>query len=292
MDPQNMGVFTVDTVIEELLASRERRGVSTRWLYSLENTLCRFSEFVNGPLAGVSPADCDAFIASLNLAPRSRNNIVGMLRQLFRFALKRRYVPPDFLPLATLELSLVRASEVQLYTPEELQRILAHSGEVWPLVVLTAFCGVRWSEASRLTWADVDTARGVVFIQAGKAKTRSRRVCMMPDCAREWLLNVKVDDCRQTLSLIWPHSLPRSWRSLESALLAAGVRPQRNGLRHSFISYRLAIVQDAAKVSLEAGTSPQMIFSNYRELVTSEQARAWFEVFPANASQLAFDFAA
>ena len=68
--------------------------------------------------------------------------------------------------------------------------------------------------------------------------------------------------------------------------------PQRNGLRHSFISYRLALIQDAAKVALEAGTSPQMIFSNYRELVTADEAQAWFAVAPVSGAQLAFDFAA
>ena len=37
-----------------------------------------------------------------------------------------------------------------------------------------------------------------------------------------------------------------------------------NGLRHSYISYRLAIVKDAAKVALEAGNSPDIIFKVVR----------------------------
>jgi integrase len=55
---------------------------------------------------------------------------------------------------------------------------------------------------------------------------------------------------------------------------------KRNGLRHSFISYRVADVQDVAKVSLEAGNSPQMIFKHYRELVTPKEAKAWFGIRP------------
>ena len=54
----------------------------------------------------------------------------------------------------------------------------------------------------------------------------------------------------------------------------------KNGLRHSFISYRLAILDDTARVALEAGNSPQVIFGHYRELVTPEAAKAWFEVMP------------
>jgi len=52
-------------------------------------------------------------------------------------------------------------------------------------------------------------------------------------------------------------------------------------MRHSFISYRLAILHDTARVALEAGNSPQVIFGHYRELVTPEAATAWFNVKPA-----------
>lgn len=52
-----------------------------------------------------------------------------------------------------------------------------------------------------------------------------------------------------------------------------------NGLRHSFISYRVAAIKKVAEVALEAGNSPQMIFSNYRELV-SRDAKEWFAIVP------------
>ena len=59
---------------------------------------------------------------------------------------------------------------------------------------------------------------------------------------------------------------------------------KHNALRHSFISYRVAETQDAAKVSLEAGNSPQMIFKHYRELVRPEAAKTWFNLMPAGKS--------
>ena len=58
------------------------------------------------------------------------------------------------------------------------------------------------------------------------------------------------------------------------------LRSAKNGLRNSFISYRLAILHDTARVALEAGNSPQVIFGHYRELVTPEAATAWFSVKP------------
>jgi hypothetical protein len=62
-----------------------------------------------------------------------------------------------------------------------------------------------------------------------------------------------------------------------------GFRWKHNALRHSFCSYRLAEVKNAAQVSLEAGNSPQMIFHHYRELVTEKEAGAWFGITPEAA---------
>jgi len=57
---------------------------------------------------------------------------------------------------------------------------------------------------------------------------------------------------------------------------------KHNALRHSFISYRLAAVQNTAQVVLEAGNSPQMIFRHYRELVRPADAEKRFAVTPAS----------
>ena len=55
---------------------------------------------------------------------------------------------------------------------------------------------------------------------------------------------------------------------------------KHNALRHSFISYRVADIQNVAQVALEAGNSPQMIFQHYRELVRPAAAKEWFAIVP------------
>jgi hypothetical protein len=42
----------------------------------------------------------------------------------------------------------------------------------------------------------------------------------------------------------------------------------------------LTILHDTARVALEAGNSPEVIFAHYREQVTAEAAKAWFNVKP------------
>ncbi len=59
---------------------------------------------------------------------------------------------------------------------------------------------------------------------------------------------------------------------------------KHNALRHSFISYRVADIQNVAQVALEAGNSPQMIFKHYRELVRPAAAKEWFTIRPEEKS--------
>jgi hypothetical protein len=66
----------------------------------------------------------------------------------------------------------------------------------------------------------------------------------------------------------------------------AKVTWKQNVLRHSFISYRLAELQNINQVALEAGNSPKMIYRYYRELATPEQASSWFEIVPDAAANI------
>src|SRR5437660_330287 len=71
--------------------------------------------------------------------------------------------------------------------------------------------------------------------------------------------------------------------NLERVRKAAGLaRWPNNGLRHSFASYRLAAIHDAPRVVSELGhTSPQMLYSTYRELVLPEEALRYWQIVPA-----------
>jgi len=68
-------------------------------------------------------------------------------------------------------------------------------------------------------------------------------------------------------------------------------RPDHLFLRfsHSFISYRVADIQDVNRVALECGNSPAVIFKHYRELVRPAEAKRWFKVEPdANGKVMVF----
>jgi integrase len=66
----------------------------------------------------------------------------------------------------------------------------------------------------------------------------------------------------------------------EAARQAAGIISwPANALRHSFASYHLAHYQDAAKTALQLGhTESGTLFRHYRELVTQQEAAAFWNI--------------
>jgi len=67
----------------------------------------------------------------------------------------------------------------------------------------------------------------------------------------------------------------------------AGVPWRKNALRHSWISARVADTQDVAKTALEAGNSPSVVFSHYRQVITPAEAARWFSVMPSLPANVA-----
>ena len=114
---------------------------------------------------------------------------------------------------------------------------------------------------------------GFTTVGAAQAKTASRRIVPIADNLKLWLAPYVRESGR-----VWPRSAgDLHWQQTRTAK-RAGIAWKKNACRHSFVSYRLAQVQDAAKVSLEAGNSPRMVFRHYRELVRPADATKWFSI--------------
>jgi hypothetical protein len=128
-----------------------------------------------------------------------------------------------------------------------------------------------------MTGVEVDIAKHILAAESaestiGQAKTASRRVVPISGNLAAWLEPIK-----RTGKVVSSKNLHVDVPALARALK---IDWPRNVLRHSFISYRIAIVQSADQVALEAGNSPSIIFKHYRELTTPEVAEKWFGIMP------------
>jgi len=172
-------------------------------------------------------------------------------------------------------------TETGIFTPAQIKSLLAiATPEMIPFIAIGAFAGLRAAEIARLDWSAVDLKRKIIHLRADQAKTASRRIIPVSDNLRAWLLP-RVGKGRV---------VPNAEMQKKVAPLARilGFEWPNNVLRHSFISYRIAIVKSAEQVALEAGNSPTIIFKHYRELATEEQAEEWFGIFPLPSVLSAF----
>jgi integrase len=129
-----------------------------------------------------------------------------------------------------------------------------------------------------LDWSEIALEDGFITVTADKAKTGSRRLVPIYQNLQAWLTPY----FKKRGKVVPFENIPKQLGRLAKD---TGMKWKKNALRHSFISYRLAEVQDTAKVALEAGNSPQMIFKHYRELVRPVEAKKWFAIEQADGFQ-------
>jgi integrase len=267
----------VADVIAELLALKQARGMSERYLRDLNCRLNRFAETFQKNIGDVLTPELQEWLDGMKLAPRSVKNFRAAIETLFSFAESRGYLAKGCNPVAdTEQISGSGDGKIEIFTPKEITTLLTHApADYLPLLALGAFAGLRTAEAERLEWSEIDFEGGFIHVGAAKAKTRARRLVPILPNLSAWL-----KPYAGRTGMVWPHSERERKRARREMLRASGVKWKDNALRHSFCSYRLAVTHDAAKTSLEAGNSPQMIFRHYRELVKPADGLAWFAVLP------------
>jgi integrase len=268
---------TVEAAVKEYLKNQELKRRSKRHIADLSYRLGVFKAKL-GPrlIATLSVHELEEWLHGLGQAPRSLNNFRTAVSALFSFAVKRSYAAAN--PLAAIDKVRVPAKAPGILSPDECRKLLnAAAADIVPLLAIQAFCGVRSAETLRLRWSDIDQARGFVQVAAEHAKGARRRLVDIPANLKVWLRPYA-----DRTGKLWPRTLMEFYRDLDAARVSAGITKwPSNALRHSYASYHLAHHQNAAALALQMGhVSQNMIFSNYRELVTREAAKRYWKISP------------
>ena len=286
----------VPEAVEEFIAEQERREqagkLSAVHVGRQAARLRAFAQAVSLKVAAVKAEDIDRFLDGLKkndgkaVGPRTRDNWADEVVAFYEWAKLKRYTANDYDELGRItRLDSDRDGLIEIYTPAEIETLLdkangKEDGDLIPFLAIGAFAGLRTSEFLKLDWADVRMSNGSphIIVQSGKVKKRnkSRRIVPMSSNLSTWLHSEAQPD-----GPVWGQSEPQLYKRLQKLAAKAGVSWKPNALRHSFVSYRMALVKNETQVALEAGNSAQMIFSNYRELVTEQDAQQWFAIAPA-----------
>jgi len=256
--------------------------MSSAYLADLKKRLGHFSrDFGNRPVASVTVEEIDDWLRNLKLAPKSRANYRANVGVLFSYAVRRRML--DFNPVLHTAKPKLADNPPEIFKVDELQALLEAAQrtapDVLPMLAIGAFTGLRDAEVRRLDWNEVDLVRGHVEVKAAKAKSARRRIVPMQQNLSAWLRpyseltgNVVPNGARKKLDRVRKAASLTKW--------------PKNGLRHSFASYRLAAINDAPKVAAELGhTSPAILYNVYRELVLPAEAERYWKVQPAEEAE-------
>jgi integrase len=266
----------VADAVAEMIAAKKNDGLSDVYLCDLHYRLGAFADSFPCDLSSLTPDDVQSFFDSISLGPRSFNNFVAALKTFVSFARDCGWLGKEVDLLGRIKRRKEKSTPVEIFSPQEMAALLSHATpELAPCLALGAFAGLRSEEILRLDWTDLTRRPGFIEVAAHKAKTATRRLVPIAPNLASWLAIAQRNGAR-----VWPRSKGRFARELARAADMSGLRWKRNGLRHSFISYRLAQLQDVNRVALEAGNSPAMIFRHYRELCTPQQAHTWFAIVP------------
>jgi integrase len=268
---------TVADLVVELIEAKRRDGRSEIYLRDLRNILAIFCrDFGERPVAGITVEELDNWLRALPGSPKTRTNFRANVGVLFSYAARRRMI--DFNPVLHTAKPKLPDNPPEIFHVDELWALLEAASRVAPDVVamlaIGAFAGLRDAEIKRLDWSEVDLARGHIEVKAAKAKSARRRIVPIQPNLAVWL---------RPYSGMTGRLLPTGYRgSLDRVRKAASLaRWPQNGLRHSFASYRLAACHDAPRVAAELGhTSPQMLYSTYREIVLPSEAERYWKLVP------------
>ena len=285
---------TVADIFPEYIAHLEKRGVGHYHMRDTKRYIGNFVEACPGIISQIETSHIDEFIATLGGKCRNKNNHRKAIIAFFNFAVEKGFLPSGIAHAAsfTTEFNDAReqiTSEQQaidllkpddIYSPDEMRRILAavEDDALRATLEIKAFSGVRTEEITRLWWVMVAEAEECIRVPDAVGKIKARRVPILPNLkARLAAHKLELKKGRVAVDWAKANALYHAW---QRATEKVGVPYKRNGLRNSYITYRLIITDNINLVAEECGTSPNMIKTNYqsRAAISRATAEEWFAI--------------
>lgn len=266
--------------IAEFLAAKEaNRGLSHHNVANLTRYLARLPHAI---LSDISPAS----LPELKGSARTRCNVIAGWVTFFRWCVRQNYLPYGEPTVAErLEKPQISRSIPTTFTSAELEILIANvQPQYLPWLALAAFAGLRTEEIcpvkesgkSGVVWEDFQWDRDILIIRPETAKTGHRRIVPILPALKTILAPL------QSIGAVGPklppHSPQYGRKLAETTRLGALIGGwKRNALRHSFISYRAAVV-GLAQTSMEAGNSESEARRSYNDAKSKADAEEWFRI--------------
>jgi integrase len=222
-----------------------------------------------------------------------RGTLVGFWNWCQRegFAGNDAITVPKRLPSIT-----VGGGGLYVFSPEELVTILHHVRREWlPWILFGAFAGMRPEEVAPkkstgkagLRWDHIDWEFKVIRLPAEVSKTKRARIIPLHPVLLQWFAHLGASATWTGAVVLEDPTAARESKRLGAILDQQFHRTTgwpADALRHSYASYRNAVIRNLPQVAEEMGTSEKMLHGHYHHPKTTPEGVAWFAIDPAASS--------
>ena len=188
-------VPTVATLVEQYRTEKMPERPSTRRGYDTKNHI--IPRWGDHAITDVKPRAVELWLRTLQLAPKSKVHIRGLLRIIWEYAMYSEAVPVERNPMELVKIkdSSRPVRRTRSLTVEQFQKLLESVGndQCWRTMLLVAVSfGLRISEVLGLKWEDVDWFGKTISIERGVVKrivgdVKSKGSARKMACAEELL---------------------------------------------------------------------------------------------------------
>lgn len=269
---------TLKQAVESLLFAKASANYRPRYVKSLRQYLALFAkDREESPVSALDVFTLETWFAKRNESLASQASNIGRLSALFSFCERRGWIDKN--PCRMLERVRIDQKPPKILSVDQAREVMQFAMYQRPLSLayftLALFAGIRPEELEKIGWESVDLTAGKVRVDAAASKVRRRRIVHLMPNACEWLAFAK------DLGSALPYPRSSRTRALRRAAKKLGFDgwPQ-DVLRHSAASYLMTQLRDVGRVADDLGNSPSILLRHYRELVSAENALAFWGLSP------------
>jgi hypothetical protein len=268
-------------------------GELTPHLKQVLRTLDQLAEtFAGRQVADIHAPDLADWLAMRadGLSAKRAKDLRGSLAMFWSWCRKQGIAGSEGpTPVERLPVPKIGSHAMRVLAPDELAAILGAVRREWRAwVVLGAFAGLRPEEIAPaesklankrgLRCEEIDWDFGVIRVPAVVSKIKRPRIVPMSDALRAGLLWAGIEPGMQGKVCLRNPAKPGELKRL-GKILFGGEWP-KSAIRHSFGSYRNAILRNLPQVAEEMGTSVNMLHAHYHNPRAEAEGVAWFAVRP------------
>lgn len=277
-------VLSVEDAIDRFLMTKEK--ASQYHSNDLSRRLNRWAETRDQtqPIHTVTKQELETYLS--RYSAQNFINHRAALSNLFGYTCKVGAVPEN--PLSTIEKPRIKRARPAILSDTEFAILLNRARgqgrfDVLSWLVLGGLVGLRPYEALRLEWSGIHIQTCEIRIEPGWTKTHRARVVPLQPNALGWLRLIAANTKDKTGSVMpsestWNNRW-RRWRQAEEAPLPLAWWDGKDDiLRHSYGTYRAAVLRNSHNLAEEMGNSVTVIRTYYDAVVSPSVAKLWWKI--------------